>query len=150
MKNAILLAVVGVLAAACASKAKRPDSPATHYVNLMLGGTIERADGGGTVGGTYEHSFKDKLGLGAFSDVTFGDGTVATVGPGVFFHPAERWTVLGGLGVEFGEGDSALFARVGGWYEFPQKTFTIAPAAWLDFGLGDLVAFLGVNFGWRF
>jgi hypothetical protein len=149
MRHAILFTALAALSLGCSTGARRPDSPATHYLNAMVGGTFERGGGGATVGGTYEHSFKDKFGLGAFGDVTLANDTVVALGPGVFFHPAPRWTLLGGLGVEL-DGDTAVFGRVGGWYDFPQKTFTIAPTAWIDLGLSDFVAFIGVNLGWRF
>ena len=144
------LALSLVLLVGCAATPARRGGSSDQLVNAYAGWTVNRADGGPTIGATYEQPWKDDLGLGGFADVTFADHTDVVVGPAVFYHPADRWTAFGGLGIEFEGGDSGLLARIGGSYEFPQKSYSISPMAFLDIGRSDVIAFLGVAFGWRF
>jgi hypothetical protein len=100
------------------------------------------------LGVNYEYRESKKLGFMGFGDVAFARDTSTVLGGGVAVHPADRWTLFAGPGVELVEGDADFLARVGGWYEFPIEKYTLAPTAWLDFG--DGVAFmLGVSFGFH-
>jgi hypothetical protein len=69
------------------------------------------------------------------------------------FHPAGRWKVLTGLGVErkIGNETDKLLFRVGGAYEFQVGNGTIAPMVAYDF-LEDAtdVAYVGVAIGFEF
>ncbi|MGH7163140.1 MAG: hypothetical protein ACREID_06630 [Planctomycetota bacterium] len=123
-----------------------------NSVNLLVGVTIDRADDGFTLGGNYERRLGDELGVGGFADATFGgDHTAAVVGPAVFYHPADRWVVFGGPGVEFFRGDAEALARLGVWYEFPVEKLTLSPTFFVDLGGDDdAAAFLGVSLGWKF
>ena len=134
----------------CVGCAQTPEGePVPSYkpnaMNVLLGGSFDRAGDGPALGANYEHRLKQTLGVGGFGDIAFADETSTVLGGAVFVHPADRWTLLAGPGVEFVDGDADVVARVGGWYAIPVKEYAIAPTAWLD--LGDGVSFfLGLSF----
>ena len=122
-----------------------------HMVSFFVGGTVDRAGGGLTLGADYEYRLKDHLGVGAFGEYVAGDFDVGVLGGGVFFHPREEWVVLVGLGAEFGDGESEFLARVGGSYEIPLGTITLSPTAYVDFVAdGELAYVFGLKFGKKF
>jgi hypothetical protein len=111
-------------------------------MNVLAGVSFNRPDTGVAVGAQYEYRKDDKLGFGAFADVAFADDVTTVLGGAVYWHPADRWTVFGGPGVMFGDGDTDVIARVGGGYTFPVKKWTIQPTAWVDIG-EEVAVFLG-------
>ncbi|MHC4339335.1 MAG: hypothetical protein ACYSX0_03850 [Planctomycetota bacterium] len=121
-----------------------------HTLNVLAGGSVNRAGDGFTLGANYEYRQRGKVGIGGFGDVTFGDRTTTALGGAGYFHPAERWVVMAGPGVEFEGSSSKVMVRVGGWYEFPMDKFRLAPAAFVDLGLGDPVLFVALSAGWDF
>jgi hypothetical protein len=117
-------------------------------MRVILAGSFDRHGEGPALGANYEFRESQKLGFMAFGDVAFARDTSTVVGGGVAVHPAERWTLFAGPGVEFADGDADLIARVGGWYEFPVEKYHLGPVVWLD--LGDGVSFLlGLSFGFN-
>jgi hypothetical protein len=120
-----------------------------HGVRMFLGGASEREGGGFVLGGQYEYRMQDKLGLGGFLDLTFGDEVATTLGGAVYWHPANRVTLLAGPGVEL-DGSGDVFVRLGGSYEFPVDRITLAPAAYVDVGADGTPVLLGLLVGWRF
>ena len=102
------------------------------------------------MGASYEYRKRGQVGLGGFADVAFGRDTSTVLGGAGFFHPAERWTIFAGPGVEFVRGDADLLGRIGGSYAFPMDEFTLSPIGWLDLGAGDVALLLGLGFGFRF
>lgn len=139
---AALCAVTGCAATAASSGAH---SYEPHTMNVLVGGSFNREGNGVAVGANYEYRKEDNLGFGAFGDVAFAsDGTSTALGGLVFWHPAREWSVFGGPGVMFAEGDTTVIARVGGAYSFQWKKYTLSPTGWVD--LGDEVAlFLGMG-----
>ncbi len=136
---AALSAVTGCAATAASSGAK---SFEPHTMNVLLGASFNRPDTGVAVGANYEYRKEDKLGFGAFADIALADEVSTVLGGAVFWHPARQWTVFGGPGVMFLDGDTEVIARVGGSYALPVKKWTIAPTGWID--IGDEVAlFIG-------
>ncbi len=149
MPRIAALSLAAALFAACA--APPPDEePAKSYkantMNVLVGGSFDRAGDGAAIGANYEHGLSPKAGVGAFGDVAFGGDVSTILGGGVYVHPWERWTLLAGPGVELVDGDADVIARIGGWYAFPMDKYTISPTAWTDFGNGTSF-FLGVSFG---
>ncbi len=140
------LALVSACAAPPPEEEQAARSFKPHTMNVLVGGSFDRAGDGPAIGANYEHGLSPKVGVGAFGDVAFGGDASTILGGGVFVHPWERWTLLAGPGVEFVEGDADVIARIGGWYAFPMDKYTISPTAWIDFGNGTAF-FLGVSFG---
>jgi hypothetical protein len=140
-------AALGLLAA-CASTPEEGagTSYAPHTMNVLLGGSFDRAGDGVALGANYEYRTSRHLGAGAFGDVAFANETSTVLGGGIFVHPADRWTLLAGPGVEFADGESDVIVRVGGWYAIPIDRYRLAPTAWIDLG-GDAAVFLGLSFG---
>jgi hypothetical protein len=136
---AALCAVTGC-AATAASGGARSYEP--HTMNVLVGASFNRPDTGVGVGANYEYRKEDKLGFGGFADIAFADEVSTVLGGAVFWHPVDRWTVFGGPGVMFVDGDADVIARVGGSYTFPVKKWTIAPTAWVDLG-EDVAVFIG-------
>ena len=142
----LALTLLGGCASSPEGEAKGSYDP--HTMRVLLGGSFDREGDGPAVGVNYEFRESSKLGFLGFSDVAFGHDTSTVVGGGIAVHPADRWTLFAGPGVEFAEGDADFIARVGGWYDFPIEKYTLSPTAWLD--LGDGAAFLiGLSFGFR-
>ena len=137
---AAALAVVTGCAAPAASSGARSYEP--HTMNVLLGASFNRPDTGVAVGANYEYRKEDKLGFGAFADVAFADEVTTVLGGAVYWHPVDRWTVFGGPGVMFGDGDTDVIARVGGSYTIPLKKWTIAPTGWVDIG-EEVALFIG-------
>jgi len=120
-----------------------------HAVNVIVGGSFDRAGDGAAVGAQYEYRKDDRWGYGVFGDVAFAKRTSTALGGAVYFHPKEPWTVFGGPGVEFANGDADVFARIGGSYAFDLDEFTLGPIGWID--LGDNAAlFIGLAFTFGF
>ena len=121
-------------------------------VNVFLGSTARRGDGGAfTVGVDYLHTLSEHWGVGAFADVVMGHHIAAVVGPAGYWIPADRLVFMAGPGVEFETGETKALVRVGGFYEFEVGKTFISPAVYVDFiqhKKTDLV--LGLNFGWKF
>lgn len=117
-----------------------------HTMNVLLGGSFDRAGDGVALGANYEYRVSKHLGAGAFGDVAFASETSTVLGGGIFVHPADRWTLLAGPGVDFVDGDADVIARIAGWYAFPIDGYRLAPTAWIDLG-GDTAFFLGLSFG---
>ncbi len=136
---AAISAVTGCAAPAAASGAR---SYEPHTMNVLLGASINRPEEGVAIGANYEYRKDDKLGFGGFGDIAFSDEVSTVLGGAVFWHPADRWSVFGGPGVMFLDGDADVIARVGGAYTFPVKKWTIAPTAWVDIG-DDVAVFIG-------
>lgn len=141
-----LVAAIGLLAGCAATPEGGADSYEPHSMNVLLGGSFDRAGDGVALGGNYEYRVSRHLGAGAFGDVAFADETSTVLGGGILVHPADRWTLLAGPGVEFADGDSDVIARIGTWYAFPVDGYRLAPTAWIDLG-GDTAFFLGLSFG---
>ncbi len=148
-ETALSLAVFFV-ATGCAATPESEPAPAykPHTMNVLVGGSFDRAGDGAAVGANYEYRKTKHLGFGAFGDVAFAQETSTVLGGGVFVHPAERWTLLVGPGVEFADGDADVIARLGGWYAIPVDSYTLAPTAWIDIS-GDTAFFLGLSFGFN-
>jgi hypothetical protein len=116
----------------------------------MFGGTVGREDDGLALGAAWEYRSTEKVGLGAFGDVVLGSPSTTLLGGAGYFHLTPKLTVLAGPGLQFHRSETHPFARVGGWYEFPMGDWTMGPAAFLDFGLGDVGATLALAFGFDF
>jgi hypothetical protein len=127
-------------AAPVASSGARAYEP--HTMNVLLGASINRPETGVLIGANYEYRKDDKLGFGGFADIAFSDEVSTGLGGLVFWHPADRWSVFGGPGVLFVDGDADVIARVGGAYTIPVKKWTLAPTAWVDLG-DDVAVFIG-------
>lgn len=121
-----------------------------HTVHAMAGLTAGRKDDGPTFATAWEYRALDKIGLGAFGDVVFGSPTTALLGGAGYFHPTPALTVLAGPGIEIHDGDARLFARVGGFYDFPMGDWSLGPALFFDFGLGDIAASAAIAFRFDF
>ncbi|MCK6459797.1 MAG: hypothetical protein L6Q95_07865 [Planctomycetes bacterium] len=144
---AALSAVTGCAATAASSGAR---SYEPHTMTAVVGASLNRPETGVAVGANYEYRRDDKLGFGGFADIAFGEDTSTVVGGAVFWHPADRWAVFGGPGVNFTSGnDAEVIARVGGYYTFEWKKYEIAPVAWVDIG-EDVAVFLGVGMLFHF
>jgi len=139
---AAALSVATGCAAPAASSGARSYEPNT--MNVLVGASLSRHGDGVAVGGNYEYRKEDKLGFGGFADVAFADDTSTVLGGAIFWHPADRWTVFGGPGVNFANGDADVLARVGGYYTFEIDKFTIAPTGWVDLA-DDVAFFIGVG-----
>jgi hypothetical protein len=145
----LVVALVGPVGCAARSTADPATPYAPHTVQAIVGGSFNRAGDGVAVGGNYEYRTHGKIGYGGFADIAFGDDTSTAVGGAVYYHPADRCGVLAGPGVAFADGDTDVFARIGGWYAFPFDKFTLSPIAWIDLG-EDVAGFFGVAVGFRF
>jgi hypothetical protein len=138
---AALSAVTGCAASAAGSGAR---SYEPHTMNAVVGASLNRHGEGVAIGANYEYRKEDKLGFGGFADIAFADDTSTVLGGAVFWHPADRWSVFGGPGVNFADGDADVIARLGGFYTFPLDKFTVAPTGWIDLG-DDVAFFIGVG-----
>lgn len=136
---AALSAMTGCAATPAGSGSK---SYEPHTMNVLVGASFNRPDAGVAVGANYEYRKEDKLGFGGFGDIAFGDEVSTVLGGAVFWHPADRWSVFGGPGVMFVDGDADVIARIGGGYTFPVKKWTIQPTGWIDLG-EDVALFIG-------
>jgi len=144
---AALSAVTGCAATAASSGAR---SYEPNTMNVLVGASFNRPEAGVALGANYEHRRDDKLGFGGFADIAFGSDTSTVVGGAVFWHPEDRWAVFGGPGVNFTSGDNAeVIARLGGYYTFPVKEWTVAPTGWIDLG-NHVALFIGVGAIFRF
>ena len=151
MRNATLsLLATATLLTGCASSPESEAGPAyaPHTMNVLLGGSFSREGEGVALGANYECRKSKTLGFGAFGDVAFAREVSTILGGGIMVHPADRWTLLAGPGVEFADGDADVIARIGGWYAIPVDKYTLAPTAWVDFG-NDSHFFLGLSFGFN-
>lgn len=143
---AALSAMTGCAATAASSGAK---SYEPNTMNAVVGVSLNRPETGVLVGANYEYRRDDKLGFGGFADVAFGNDTSAVVGGAVFWHPEDRLAIFGGPGVNFTSGDANVIARVGGYYTFEWKKYTLAPTAWVDLG-SDVAVFIGAAMMFHF
>jgi hypothetical protein len=124
-----------------------------HHLEATFGAAFYDGKTGTYTGFEYEYRFSDLLGVGAFVDGTFDGFDLAALGVVANFHPAGRWKVLTGLGVErkTGSDKNKLLFRVGGAYEFHVGNGTISPTVAYDF-LEDSkdVVYAGVAIGFAF
>ncbi|HEX5137836.1 MAG TPA: hypothetical protein VFY93_12740 [Planctomycetota bacterium] len=141
-----LAATLGILAGCAATPEQGAASYEPQSMNVLLGGSFDRAGDGVALGANYEYRVSHHLGAGAFADVAFARDASTVLGGGIFVHPADRWTLLAGPGVEFADGDADVIGRVGGWYAIPVDRYRLAPTAWVDIG-GDTAFFIGLSFG---
>jgi hypothetical protein len=150
MLRASIVPLAVALAAGCAATPEDGTTPAggPHAINVLVGGSFDRAGDGVALGASYEYRKSPQLGIGAFGDVAFAHETSTVLGGAVFVHPADRWTLFAGPGVEFIDGDSDMIARVGGSYLVPAHDVALGPAAWVDIGGGASV-FVGLSVGFR-
>jgi len=121
-----------------------------HALHATFGGTVGREDDGLTLGAAWEYRSTERVGLGAFGDVVLGGPSTTLLGGAGYFHLTPQLTAVAGPGVQFHRGESHLFARVGGWYDFPMGDWKMGPAVFFDFGLGDVAASIGLSFGFDF
>ncbi len=147
----ILAAAVSAAVAGCAAPAAAGGARSyePHTMNVLVGASLNRPETGVAVGANYEYRKDDKLGFGGFADVAFGEDTSTVLGGAVFFHPDDHLALFGGPGVNFTSGDAEVVARLGGFYAFEWKKYTIAPTAWVDLG-DDVAVFLGVGLLFHF
>jgi hypothetical protein len=124
-----------------------------HHLEATFGAAYNDGKTGSYTGFEYEYRFSGLFGVGAFVDQTFDGFDLAALGVVANFHPAGRWKVLTGLGVERkigGDKDKALL-RVGGAYEFHVGNGTISPTVAYDFiEDGKDVVYAGVAIGFEF
>ena len=124
-----------------------------HHLEATFGAAHHDGKNGTYTGFEYEYRFGSLFGVGAFLDGTFDGFDLAAVGFVANFHPAGRWKVLTGLGVERKTGGSKdkLLFRVGGAYEFQVGNGTISPTVAYDFlEDGKDVVYAGVAIGFEF
>lgn len=106
-----------------------------HKLNLFLGYTGERGEGGGqTVGFDYLYRINHHWGVGAFVDLAAGGIRARVIGAGLDFHPIEPIFLFVGPGIEWVDGESQGLLRVGGGYEFEVgEKVILGPAVYIDF-----------------
>jgi hypothetical protein len=143
---AALFTLTGCAATAASSGSHSYDP---NTMNVLVGASLSRYGSGVGLGANYERRREDKLGLGGFADIAFAKDTSTVVGGAIFWHPEDRVTVFGGPGVNFGAGNTDVLARLGGYYTFEVKKYTIAPTAWVDLSR-DVAFFIGVGFVFNF
>jgi hypothetical protein len=136
----------------CAATPEGPDASASdpNAATFIVGASFDRSGDGAALGANYEYRKRGMVGLGGYADVAFGRSTSTVLGGAGFFHPAERWTVFAGPGVEFVRDDAEFLVRIGGSYAFPMDELTLSPIGWLDLAEGDVALLLGLGFGIRF
>ncbi|HEX5138679.1 MAG TPA: hypothetical protein VFY93_17035 [Planctomycetota bacterium] len=154
MRNLVItILAAAALSAVTGCAATASDSGARSYepntMNAVVGVSMNRPETGVLLGANYEYRRDDKLGFGGFADIAIGDDTSTALGGAVFWHPKDRLTVFGGPGVNFTSGDADIIARVGGYYTFEWKKYTIAPTAWVDLG-DDVAVFIGAGLIFHF
>lgn len=117
----------------------------TRYV------TEERADGGVALGLEYVYRFHEHWGTAAYVEYVAGEIDAVVLGATLNFRPIEPWGIALGPGYELSEDHPRWILRLGTFYEFEVGTFTITPAAYVDWLEGGGFAVLaGLNFGIRF
>jgi len=99
-------------------KAEPESKVGSHVVNLFVGGSSERSDGGFTLGAEYAYRFRPKWSVGAFGEYTWGDLNAVALGAAVFFFPIEPLALMAGPGVEFEDGKAEALLRIGAAWEF--------------------------------
>jgi len=106
-----------------------------HKLNLFLGYTGERGEGGGqTVGLDYLYRFDSHWGVGAFIDLAAGGLDSRVIGAGLDYHPIEPVFLFVGPGIEWVDGESQGLLRVGGGYEWEVgERVALGPTAYVDF-----------------
>ena len=124
-----------------------------HHLEATFGAAYNDGKSAVFTGFEYEYRFSHLMGVGAFLDGTFDGFDLAAAGVVANFHPAGRWKVLAGVGVErkLGGDTDKKFLRVGGAYEFHLGNGTISPTVAYDFVENNKdVVYVGVAIGFEF
>ena len=169
MRVALVVALVGALAAGQASAQEGEHHPHCNHVAVFVGGTTPlNEDAGGktsfTVGADYERKLNDYVGAMVLADFAFGDHKrQALFAAFLAYHAVKPLRLAVGPGVEFVEKDEtsggttttknkAYFVMSSrGSYEFHVGKLSLSPTLGLDF-IGETKASVvyGLALGYGF
>lgn len=140
------------------------DKPGTHlkgddphhtrrHLALFFGATRFEGHARFTLGGDFEYRLgfaKNKFGVGALAETTFGDHPATIVGGALFVHPVKSIKVILAPGVEFSHGHREFLFRSGLGYDLHVGQASVTPSVSLDFVSGHVVQVYGVSVGLGF
>lgn len=148
----LFLAALAIAPAAAAQAREEPFR--RHHVSVVLGGTTAPRENetGFTFGVDYEYRLRERFGLGGVVERAGGRLNATSLIALVDVHLSRQLVVQAGPGVTFEEGERFVVGRIGGYYEFELRKYTLSPTVSYDFAGGgrpDEVVF-GVQLGRQF
>lgn len=143
-----------LLACAAATVAQAQESGAEeaekkNFVELFVGITHDDGDNEASLGLTYERKF-GRFGTGLVAEFTKAEARDSVLILPFFWHPAEPWRVLVGVGTEYSDSENSFLTRVGGSYEIEFSGWSLSPEVNVDFVDDRVVLVFGASFVWKF
>ena len=120
-----------------------------NFVELFVGITHDDGDNDASLGLAYERKF-GRFGTGLIAEFTKAEARESVLILPFFWHPAEPWRVLVGVGTEYSDSENSFLTRVGGSYEIEFSGWSLSPEVNVDFVDDRAVLVFGASFVWKF